>query len=39
VRCDSKDGATINATVADHDADLGARALDHDNRGRVDKVI
>jgi anaerobic selenocysteine-containing dehydrogenase len=37
--CDSKDGGTINATVADNDADMGAGALYHDNRVRVDKVI
>jgi anaerobic selenocysteine-containing dehydrogenase len=37
--CDSKEGATINATVADHDSDMGAGALYHDNRVRVDKVI
>lgn len=36
--CDSKGGATINATVADHDADMGAGALYHDNRVRVDRV-
>jgi anaerobic selenocysteine-containing dehydrogenase len=37
--CDSKEGATINATVADHDSDMGAGALYHDNRVRVGKVI
>jgi anaerobic selenocysteine-containing dehydrogenase len=36
---DSKDGATINATVADHYSDMGSGALYHDNRVRIDKVV
>jgi hypothetical protein len=31
-------GATINATVADRDADMGTGAVYHDNRVQVDKV-
>jgi hypothetical protein len=34
----SKEGRTINATVDDRDSDMGAGALYHDNRVRVDKV-
>jgi anaerobic selenocysteine-containing dehydrogenase len=37
--CHSKDGATINATVADHHSDMGTGALYHDNRVRIDKVV
>ena len=33
----SKAGATVNATVDDRDSDMGAGALYHDNRVRVDK--
>jgi anaerobic selenocysteine-containing dehydrogenase len=36
---DTKDGATINATVNDQDSDMGAGALYHDKRVRVDKVV
>lgn len=36
---DSKNGATINATVADDNSDMGSGALYHDNRVRVDKVV
>lgn len=36
---DAKDGATINATVADHDADMGAGALYHDNCVRIEKAV
>jgi anaerobic selenocysteine-containing dehydrogenase len=35
---DAKQGATINATVADRDSDMGGGAVYHDNRVRVDKV-
>jgi len=35
---DSKQGATVNATVASRDSDMGSGALYHDNRVRVDKV-
>src|SRR5206468_161580 len=35
---DSKDGTTVNATVSDLDSDMGAGALYHDNRVRIDKV-
>lgn len=34
----SKDGATINATVAARDSDMGSGAVYHDNRVRVDRV-
>jgi len=34
---DSKQGATINATVDDRDSDMGGGAVYHDNRVRVDK--
>jgi anaerobic selenocysteine-containing dehydrogenase len=35
---DSKGGTTINATVDDQDSDMGAGALYHDNRVRVEKL-
>jgi anaerobic selenocysteine-containing dehydrogenase len=35
---DSKLGATVNATVAERDSDMGGGAVYHDNRVRVDKV-
>jgi anaerobic selenocysteine-containing dehydrogenase len=35
---DSKQGATINATVDDRDSDMGRGAFYHDNRVRVDRV-
>jgi anaerobic selenocysteine-containing dehydrogenase len=34
---DSKEGATVNATVAERDSDMGGGAVYHDNRVRVDK--
>jgi len=34
----SKEGKTIHATIDDRDSDMGAGALYHDNRVRVDKV-
>ena len=34
----SKEGATINATVDERDADMGGGAVYHDNRVRVEKV-
>ena len=34
---DAKGGATINATVAERDSDMGGGAVYHDNRVRVDK--
>lgn len=36
--CDSKQGATVNATVDDRDSDMGTGALYHDNRVQVDRV-
>ena len=36
--CDSKQGASVNATVDDRDSDMGGGAVYHDNRVRVDKV-
>ena len=35
---DSKDGATVNATVDERDAGMGGGAVYHDNRVGVDKV-
>jgi anaerobic selenocysteine-containing dehydrogenase len=35
---DSKDGATVNATVDERDSDMGGGATYHDNRVRVDKT-
>lgn len=35
---DSKEGTTVNATVDDRDSDMGAGAVYHDNRVRVDRV-
>jgi anaerobic selenocysteine-containing dehydrogenase len=35
---DSKQSATVNATVDDRDSDMGGGAVYHDNRVRVDKV-
>jgi anaerobic selenocysteine-containing dehydrogenase len=35
---DSKQGVTVNATVDARDADMGAGAVYHDNRVRVEKV-
>jgi anaerobic selenocysteine-containing dehydrogenase len=35
---DSKEGATVNATVDERDSDMGAGAVYHDNRVRVDKT-
>jgi hypothetical protein len=34
----SNEGKTIHATVDDRDSDMGAGALYHDNRVRVDRV-
>jgi anaerobic selenocysteine-containing dehydrogenase len=34
---DSKDGATVNATVDERDSDMGGGAVYHDNRVRVDR--
>jgi anaerobic selenocysteine-containing dehydrogenase len=36
--CQSKRGATVNATVDDRDSDMGRGAVYHDNRVRVDRV-
>jgi anaerobic selenocysteine-containing dehydrogenase len=36
---DSKDGATVNATVNERDSDMGGGAVYHDNRVRIDKVV
>lgn len=36
---DSKQGATVNATVDERDSDMGCGAVYHDNRVRVDKVV
>jgi anaerobic selenocysteine-containing dehydrogenase len=35
---DSKQGATVNATVDDRDSDMGGGAVYHDNRVRVEKA-
>jgi anaerobic selenocysteine-containing dehydrogenase len=35
---DSKEGATVNATVDERDSDMGGGAVYHDNRVRVDKT-
>jgi anaerobic selenocysteine-containing dehydrogenase len=35
---DSRDGATVNATVDERDADMGGGAIYHDNRVGVDKL-
>jgi len=35
---DSRQSATVNATVDDRDSDMGGGAVYHDNRVRVDKV-
>ena len=35
---DSKEGATVNATVDERDWDVGGGAVYHDNRVRVDKT-
>ena len=35
---DSKEGATVNATVDERDSDMGGGAVYHDNRVRVDKM-
>jgi anaerobic selenocysteine-containing dehydrogenase len=35
---DSRDGATVNATVDERDADMGGGAVFHDNRVRVDRL-
>ena len=35
---DSKQGATVNATVDERDSDMGGGAVYHDNRVRVDKA-
>jgi anaerobic selenocysteine-containing dehydrogenase len=34
---DSRQGATVNATVDERDSDMGGGAVHHDNRVRVDK--
>ena len=34
---DSKEGATVNATVDERDSDMGGGAVYHDNRVRVDE--
>ncbi len=36
---DSKEGATVNATVDERDSDMGGGATYHDNRVRVDKTF
>jgi anaerobic selenocysteine-containing dehydrogenase len=36
---DSRCGSTVNATVDDHDSDMGSGALYHDNRVRVDRSV
>ena len=36
---DSKEGTTVNATVAERDSDMGGGAVYHDNRVQVEKVI
>jgi anaerobic selenocysteine-containing dehydrogenase len=36
--CDSKEGATVNATVDERDSDMGGGAVFHDNRVRVDRT-
>jgi anaerobic selenocysteine-containing dehydrogenase len=36
--CNSKEGATVNATVDERDSDMGGGAVYHDNRVRVDKT-
>ena len=33
------EGATVNATVDDRDADMGGGALYHDNRVRLDRIV
>jgi anaerobic selenocysteine-containing dehydrogenase len=35
---DSKQGATVNATVAERDSDMGGGAVYHDNRVQVERV-
>lgn len=35
---DSKENATVNATVDERDSDMGGGATYHDNRVRVDKT-
>ena len=35
---DSKEGATVNATVDERDSDMGGGAVYHDNRVRVDRT-
>ena len=35
---DSKQGATVNATVDERDSDMGGGAVYHDNRVRVDRI-
>jgi anaerobic selenocysteine-containing dehydrogenase len=35
---ESKEGATVNATVAERDSDMGGGAVFHDNRVRVEKT-
>jgi anaerobic selenocysteine-containing dehydrogenase len=35
---DAKHGATVNATVAERDSDMGGGAVYHDNRVRVDRI-
>jgi anaerobic selenocysteine-containing dehydrogenase len=35
---DSREGATVNATVDERDSDMGGGAVYHDNRVRVDKT-
>jgi anaerobic selenocysteine-containing dehydrogenase len=35
---DSRQGASVNATVAERDSDMGGGAVYHDNRVRVDKA-
>jgi hypothetical protein len=34
----SKDGATVNATVDERDADMGGRAVLHDNRVEIERL-
>jgi anaerobic selenocysteine-containing dehydrogenase len=35
---DDKEGANVNATVAERDSDMGGGAVFHDNRVRVEKI-
>ena len=35
---DSKEGATVSATVDERDSDMGGGAVYHDNRVRVERI-